>query len=67
MPAPGSRLSHINHCFWNTPALRNEIKEILIKNISLKKSFILKTAGGETLPIKFTVKVLGREEKIYIL
>ena len=68
MPAPGSRLWHLKHSFWNTPALRSEVKEILIKNISLKKSFTLKTANEETIPIKFTVKVLGRDEKkIYII
>ena len=68
MPASGSSLSQLNHVFWNTPALRNEIREILIRNIPLKKSFALNTVNGETIPLKFTVKVLGREErKIYII
>ena len=54
--------------FKNTLYPPYEIKEILIKNIYLKKSFTLKTANEETIPIKFTVKVSGREEKkIYII
>jgi PAS domain S-box-containing protein len=68
IPAPGSKLSQLNHSFWHTPFLRSEIREILVKGTSIKKSFTLQTASGEALQLKFTVKVLGRDErKIYVI
>lgn len=68
MPLPGSKFSQLNHVFWSTPGLRSEIRNILVKGISLKKNFTLQTTNGEQLILKFIVKVLGREErKIYII
>ncbi len=68
MPLTAIRLTQLNHPFWNNADVRSEIRNIIVKNKFPAKTFVLETTKGEKIPLKFNVKVLGREErKVYII
>ncbi|HZH66935.1 MAG TPA: PAS domain-containing protein [Flavisolibacter sp.] len=52
-PVPGSRLSDINHPFWNSEELKTSLRQLLIFNQPIKEQeFLLKTAAGKEKTIR---------------
>jgi PAS domain S-box-containing protein len=68
----GSRLTDLNHPFWNRDDIRKEIRNIVVTNIPVKeKQFQMETRSGETKTISLNSKSIhaepSMERKILIM
>src|SRR5215204_3797844 len=71
-PAKGSRLSDLNHPFWNNADIKREIGRIIITNEPLKhKDYLLKTKAGEDRTVRLDSKIIdnqsGLGRKLFII
>jgi len=71
IPAAGCSLSDLDHSFWSDPLMRQEIRNIIVKNEPLKnKDISLKTASGKKM-IRVDSKTIniehGTGKKIFII
>jgi PAS domain S-box-containing protein len=71
MPVPGSRLSDLDHPFWNSADIRNALSKIIIAGEPIKqKEFSLILRSGETRTIELNSKVIDSQvmgRKLFII
>jgi PAS domain S-box-containing protein len=70
-PKAGSRLSDIDHSFWSDSSIKQEIRNIIVKNEPLKnRDFSLETSSGKKM-IRIDSRTINTEEgpgkKIFII
>jgi PAS domain S-box-containing protein len=71
VPPPGSRLSDLDHPFWNTGDIKKNLGKIIVNNASFsEQEFSVDTSKGATR-VKLTSKVIdsknGNGRRIFIL
>jgi PAS domain S-box-containing protein len=71
-PVPGSRLSDINHPFWNSEEIKTSIRQLLISNQAIKEQeFLLETAAGKEKRIRVDSRIMaghdGTGKSIFIM
>jgi PAS domain S-box-containing protein len=72
VPAAGSRLSDIDHHFWNSSDIKQAVSNVIVTNEPFKhKDFSLETKWGEKKTIRFDSKIIDRQagigRKIFII
>jgi PAS domain S-box-containing protein len=59
LPAPGSRLSEIDHPFWQSSAMKSELANILINNQPLKnKEYLIEGDENDTRAIVINTRII---------
>ena len=59
MPDAGSRLSDINHTFWQQQSIKKELSSIIVTNQPLRrKEFMFTTKSGETKLVMIDSKII---------
>jgi PAS domain S-box-containing protein len=69
-PAAGSTLSSLNHTFWNDPSIKQDLRNIVVKNQSLQDKKVLLEAGKTKRTIRLNSKLVdkeGGEKKLFII
>ena len=63
-PVTGSRLSDLNHPFWDIDKIKTEVRKTLVDNRPiLNKEFLLITKSGEKKQIRLNSKIIDRQTK----
>lgn len=71
-PLPGSRLSDLDHTFWNSAQMRQEMSAVIVNHRPLKgKDFLLQNQNGEQKTVRLDSKIIDRQNdtgrKIFII
>lgn len=61
-PLPGSRLSDLQHPFWSSESIKNEVRNILVNNEHLKhKEFSIDTKSGHQKKIRLDSRIIDKQ------
>jgi PAS domain S-box-containing protein len=64
-PGPGSRLSDLDHPFWNNPDTKKELSKIIVTNEPFKhREFLFYTKSGEMKILKADSKIIDRQSPV---
>lgn len=64
-PKPGTRISDLDHPFWNNPEVKKEVSKIIVTNEPLRqKQFTFFTKSGEQKTIRADSKIIDRHSTI---
>jgi PAS domain S-box-containing protein len=64
-PEPGSRLSELDHPFWNSPDIKKEVSKIVVNNEPLRhREFTFFTRKGERKIVRADSKIIDKESVI---
>ncbi len=71
-PEGDSRLSDLDHPFWNNAEVKNELRKIVVTNVPVnQKDFLLDTAEGKKKTVRLDSKIIDRPygmgRKIFII
>jgi PAS domain S-box-containing protein len=71
IPEFGSRLSDLDHSFWSDPVMKQDIRNVIVKNEPIKnKDILLETKSGKKM-IRIDSKTINKEQgtgkKIFII
>jgi PAS domain S-box-containing protein len=71
-PLPGSRLSELQHPFWGSESIKNEVRNILVNNEHLKhKEFSIDTKSGHQKKIMLDSRIIdnqpGKGREVFII